>query len=155
MTKVKHHFTNKSNIACLPTSKAIIYNEAMSDNTLTNGLISRLAELNKKGFSKTEMARVAGVSKQAVSSWFKTGRISKSSALAIADAAGVSVPWLLGEDVGEKDGLKPDEQRLLELYRQLPEEEQQNILRIVSLRLKELDELYAKYMGRRIKGDTD
>ncbi|ECE3515758.1 helix-turn-helix domain-containing protein [Salmonella enterica] len=155
MTKVKHHFTNKSNIACLPTSKAIIYNEAMSDNTLTNGLISRLAELNKKGFSKTEMAKVAGVSKQAVSSWFKTGRISKSSALAIADAAGVSVPWLLGEDVGEKDGLKPDEQRLLELYRQLPEEEQQNMLRIVSLRLKELDELYAKYMGRRIKGDVE
>ncbi|EGJ6971300.1 helix-turn-helix domain-containing protein [Salmonella enterica] len=155
MIKVKHHFTNKSNIECLPTSKAIIYNEAMSDNTLTNGLISRLAELNKKGFSKTEMAKVAGVSKQAVSSWFKTGRISKSSALAIADAAGVSVPWLLGEDVGEKDGLKPDEQRLLELYRQLPEEEQQNMLRIVSLRLKELDELYAKYMGRRIKGDTD
>ncbi|EMX6700539.1 helix-turn-helix domain-containing protein [Salmonella enterica] len=155
MTKVKHHFTNKSNKTCLSTSKAIIYNEVMSDNTLTNGLISRLAELNKKGFSKTEMARVAGVSKQAVSSWFKTGRISKSSALAIADAAGVSVPWLLGEDVGEKDGLKPDEQRLLELYRQLPEEEQQNMLRIVSLRLRELDELYAKYMGRRIKGDAD
>ncbi|EAV4793246.1 helix-turn-helix domain-containing protein [Salmonella enterica] len=155
MTKVKHNFTNKSNNTCLSTSKAIIYNEVMSDNTLTNGLISRLAELNKKGFSKTEMARVAGVSKQAVSSWFKTGRISKSSALAIADAAGVSVPWLLGEDVGEKDGLKPDEQRLLELYRQLPEEEQQNMLRIVSLRLRELDELYAKYMGRRIKGDAD
>ncbi|ECJ3282637.1 helix-turn-helix domain-containing protein [Salmonella enterica] len=155
MAKVKHHFTNKSNHACLPTSKAIIYNAVMSDNTLTNGLISRLAELNKKGFSKTEMARVAGVSKQAVSSWFKTGRISKSSALAIADAAGVSIPWLLGEDVGEKDGLKPDEQRLLELYRQLPEEEQQNMLRIVSLRLKELDELYAKYMGRRIRSEPE
>lgn len=155
MTKVNHHFTNKSNIACLPTSKAIIYNEAMSDNTLTNGLISRLAELNKKGFSKTEMARVAGVSKQAVSSWFKTGRISKSSALAIADAAGVSVPWLLGEDVGEKDGLKPDEQRLLELYRQLPEEEQQNMLRIFAIRLKELDELYEKYMKGRIRSQGD
>ncbi|EAO9771881.1 helix-turn-helix domain-containing protein [Salmonella enterica] len=155
MTKVKHYFTNKSNIACLPTSKAIIYNEAMSDNTLTNGLISRLAELNKKGFSKTEMARVAGVSKQAVSSWFKTGRISKSSALAIADAAGVSVPWLLGEDVGEKDGLKPDEQRLLELYRQLPEEEQQNMLRIFAIRLKELDELYEKYMKGRIRSQGD
>ncbi|EHM5449144.1 helix-turn-helix domain-containing protein [Salmonella enterica] len=151
MTKVNHHFTNKSNNTCLSTSKAIIYNEVMSDNTLTNGLISRLAELNKKGFSKTEMARVAGVSKQAVSSWFKTGRISKSSALAIAEAAGVSVPWLLGEDVGEKDGLKPDEQRLLELYRQLPEEEQQNMLRIFSIRLKELDELYEKYMKGRIR----
>jgi len=127
----------------------------MSENKPMNGLVARLTELNVKGFSKTEMAKIAGVSKQAVSGWFKTGRISKESALALADAAGVSVPWLLGEDVGEKDGLKPDEQRLLELYRQLPdEEEQQNILRIISLRLKELDELYAKYMGRRIKGDT-
>ncbi|MGK3600128.1 hypothetical protein ACSLOK_23270, partial [Escherichia coli] len=74
--------------------------------------------------------------------WFKKGVISKKSALAVADAAGVSVPWLLGQDVGEKDGLKPDEQRLLELYGQLPEEEQQNMLRIFSIRLKELDELY-------------
>ena len=155
MRKVKHQFTNQPTDACLSRSKAIIYNEAMSEKNPTEGLIARLTALNAKGISKTEMSRIAGVSKQAVSGWFKTGRISKESALAIADAVGVSVPWLLGEDVGEKDGLKPDEQRLLELYRQLPEEEQQNMLRIVSLRLKELDELYAKYMGRRIKGDSD
>ncbi|QCC81536.1 helix-turn-helix domain-containing protein [Klebsiella pneumoniae] len=155
MRKVKHQFTKQSTYACLSRSKAIIYNEAMSEKNPTEGLIARLTALNAKGISKTEMSRIAGVSKQAVSGWFKTGRISKESALAIADAVGVSVPWLLGEDVGEKDGLKPDEQRLLELYRQLPEEEQQNMLRIVSLRLKELDELYAKYMGRRIKGDSD
>lgn len=127
----------------------------MSEKNPSDSLISRLTELNKKGISKTEMSRIAGVSKQAVSGWFRTGRISKESALALADAAGVSIPWLLGEDVGEKNGLKADEQRLLELYRQLPEEEQQNMLRIVSLRLKELDELYAKYMGRRIKSDTE
>lgn len=126
----------------------------MSEKKPINGLVDRLLELNAKGISKTEMAKIAGVSKQAVSGWFKTGRISKESALALADATGVSVPWLLGEDVGEKDGLKPDEQRLLELYRQLPDaHEQQNILRIMSLRLKELDELYEKYMSRRIKGD--
>lgn len=155
MPEVKHCFTNKSNYACLPASKAIIYNDRMSENTPTNGLISRLIELNAKGFSKTEMAKIAGVSKQAVSGWFKTGRISKESALALADAVGVSVPWLLGENVGEKDGLKPDEQRLLELYRQLPIEEQQNMMRIFSLRLKELDEMYEKYMSRRLKGDTE
>lgn len=155
MRKVKHLFTQRSINACLSRSKAIIYNGKMSEKNSTEGLITRLTELNKKGISKTEMSRIAGVSKQAVSGWFRTGRISKESALALADAAGVSVPWLLGEDVGEKDGLKPDEQRLLELYRQLPEEEQRNMLRIVSLRLKELDELYAKYMGRRIKGDAE
>lgn len=155
MKEVKHCFTIMSNNTSLSESKAIIYNHEMSENTLTDGLISRLTELNNKGFSKTEMAKIAGVSKQAVSSWFKTGRISKQSALAIADAAGVSVPWLLGEDVGEKDGLKPDEQRLLELYRQLPEEEQQNMLRIFALRLKELDELYDKYMKGRIRSQGE
>lgn len=153
MNKVKHQFTRQSIYACLPTGKAIVYNRCMNKKNPNQSLISRLTELNGKGFSKTEMAKVANVSKQAVTGWFRTGKISKESALAVADAAGVSVPWLLGEDVGEKDGLKPDEQRLLELYRQLPEEEQRNILRIVSLRLKELDELYAKYMGRRIKSE--
>ena len=125
----------------------------MNKKDPNQSLISRLTELNGKGFSKTEMAKVANVSRQAVTGWFRTGKISKESALAVADAAGVSVPWLLGEDVGEKDGLKPDEQRLLELYRQLPEDEQQNMLRIFTLRLRELDDMYEKYMSRRIKGD--
>ncbi|BCU56027.1 hypothetical protein ENKO_26210 [Enterobacter kobei] len=105
--------------------------------------------------TKSDMARVAGVTPQSVNGWFKKGVISKKSALAVADAAGVSVPWLLGEDVGEKDGLKPDEQRLLELYRQLPDEEQQNMLRIFAIRLKELDELYEKYMKGRIRSQQD
>ncbi|EMS8793884.1 helix-turn-helix domain-containing protein [Enterobacter ludwigii] len=128
----------------------------MKEKTVLNPLlVDRLSELNGRGMTKSDMARVAGVTPQSVNGWFKKGVISKKSALAVADAAGVSLPWLLGEDVGEKDGLKPDEQRLLELYRQLPEEEQRNMLRIVSLRLKELDELYAKYMGRRLKGESD
>ncbi|GFM09377.1 helix-turn-helix domain-containing protein [Enterobacter sp. M4-VN] len=151
MRRVKHQFTNQSSYTCLPTSKAIVYNPYMNKKDPNQSLISRLIELNDKGFSKTEMAKVANVSKQAVTGWFRTGKISKESALALAEAAGVSVPWLLGEDVGEKDGLKPDEQRLLELYRQLPEEEQQNMLRIFSLRLKELDVLYEKYMKGRIR----
>ena len=162
MSKVKHCFTYASNNTSLSESKAIIYNHEMSDynskmkkSDPTHSLISRLTELNGKGFSKSEMAKVANVSKQAVTGWFRTGKISKESALAVADAAGVSVPWLLGEDVGEKDGLKPDEQRLLELYRQLPEEEQQNMLRIFAIRLKELDELYEKYMKGRIRSQGD
>lgn len=114
-------------------------------------LIERLNEINSRGVSKADMARIAGVTPQAVNGWFKKGVISKKSALAIADAVGISVAWLLGEEVGEKSGIKPNEQRLLELYRQLPEEEQQNMLRVFSLRLKELDELYEKYLNRRLK----
>ncbi|WP_227652327.1 helix-turn-helix domain-containing protein, partial [Klebsiella pneumoniae] len=130
-----------------------IYNDFMRKEEPNLVLVERLTEITDRGVTKADMARIAGVTPQAVNGWFKKGVISKKSALAIADAVGISVAWLLGEDVGEKDGLKPDEQRLLELYRQLPEEEQQNMLRIVSLRLKELDVLYAKYMGRRIKKD--
>lgn len=133
--------------------KPNIYNDSMKKEEPNLVLVERLTEINHRGVTKADMARIAGVTPQAVNGWFKKGVISKRSALAIADAVGISVAWLLGEDVGEKDGLKPDEKRLLELYRQLPEEEQKNMLRIVSLRLKELDELYAKYMGRRIKGD--
>lgn len=124
----------------------------MKEKSLLNPiLVERLSELNGRGMTKSDMARIAQVTPQSVNGWFKKGVISKKSALAIADAAGVSVPWLLGEDVGEKDGLKPDEQRMLELYRQLPQAEQENMLRIFAIRLKELDELYEKYMKGRVK----
>lgn len=116
-------------------------------------LIARLTEITERGVTKADMARIAGITPQAVNGWFKKGVISKKSALAIADAVGVSVAWLLGEDVGEMSGIKPNEQRMLELFRQLPEDEQENMLRIFSIRLKELDAMYEKYMNRRIKGD--
>ncbi|MBM6605648.1 helix-turn-helix domain-containing protein [Enterobacteriaceae bacterium RIT814] len=114
--------------------------------------VQRLNEiLELKNLTKSDMARICGVSAQSVNNWFVRGTIGKSSAIKLADALGVSLEWILGQEVGEKDGLKPDEQRLLELYRQLPEEEQQNMLRIFALRLKELDELYEKYMKGRFR----
>ncbi|KFA83236.1 regulator [Enterobacter sp. EGD-HP1] len=131
--------------------KPNIYNDPMRKEEPNQVLVQRLSEITDRGVTKADMARIAGVTPQAVNGWFKKGVISKKSALAIADAVGISVAWLLGEDVGEKDGLKPDEQRLLELYRQLPEEEQKNMLRIFAIRLKELDELYERYLKGRIR----
>ena len=118
-------------------------------------LIARLTEITERGVTKADMARIAGITPQAVNGWFKKGVISKKSALAIADAVGVSVAWLLGEDVGEVNGIKPNEQRMLELFRQLPEDEQENMLRIFSIRLKELDAMYEKYMKGRIRSSED
>lgn len=118
--------------------------------------VQRLNEIiERKGISKADMARICGVSAQSVNNWFVRGTIGKSSAIKLADALGVSLSWVLGQDVGEKDGLKADEQRLLELYRQLPEEEKQNMLRIFALRLKELDELYDKYMKGRFRNQDE
>ena len=135
--------------------KPNIYNDPMRKEEPNLVLVERLTEITDRGVTKADLARIAGVTPQAVNGWFKKGVISKKSALAIADAVGISVAWLLGEDVGEKDGLKPDEQRLLELYSQLPEEEQQNMLRIFAIRLKELDDLYEKYMKGRIRTQED
>ncbi|MCU2458271.1 helix-turn-helix domain-containing protein [Enterobacter hormaechei subsp. hoffmannii] len=118
--------------------------------------VQRLNEiLELKNLTKSDLARICGVSAQSVNNWFVRGTIGKSSAIKLADALGVSLEWILGQEVGEKDGLKPDEQRLLELYRQLPEEEQQNMLRIFAIRLKELDELYEKYMKGRLRSQSD
>jgi len=135
--------------------KPNIYNADMRKEEPNLVLVDRLTEITNRGITKADMARIAGVTPQAVNGWFKKGVISKKSALSIADSVGVSVAWLLGEDVGEKNGIKPDEQRLLELYRQLPEEEKQNMLRIFALRLKELDELYEKYMKGRLRNNGE
>jgi hypothetical protein len=77
--------------------------------------------------------------------------MSKKSALAIADAAGVSLAWLLGEEVEEGSGLKPKEAQMLELFRQLPEAEQERMIDLFQMRLKELDDYVEKYLRGRYK----
>lgn len=124
---------------------------AMQMKDVDNSLISRLAELNEKGFSKADMARAANVSKQAVTGWFRTGTISKASALAVADASGVSIAWLFGKKVDEDSGLKEREIRMLNLFRQLPEPEQDHMINLFQGRLKELDDYVEKYLRGRVK----
>ncbi|VXC76835.1 Helix-turn-helix domain-containing protein [Enterobacterales bacterium 8AC] len=115
--------------------------------------IKRLNELLElKGISKAEMARMIDVSPQTVNNWFARGAISKSSALKLSETLGVSVAWILGENVEENSGLAPDEIELLNLYRQLPGPEQRNMLAVFGARLKELDEFVENYVRRRAKG---
>lgn len=124
---------------------------AMPMKDFDNRLISRLAELNNKGFSKADMARAANVSKQAVTGWFRTGTISKASALAVADASGVSISWLFGKKVDEAHGLKEREMRMLNVFRQLPGPEQDHMIDLFQVRLREIDEYVDKYLRGRVK----
>ena len=111
---------------------------------LNNQLIARLEEITQRGISKADMARIAGVTPQAVNGWFKKGVISKKSAIALAEAANVSVTWLLGEKVSEDSGLKPNESKMLRLFRQLPEAEQERMIDTFEVRLKEIDDYVEK-----------
>jgi|SRR5471030_78312 len=114
--------------------------------------IVRLTELmTLKGISKAEIARIAGVSPQSVNNWFSRGTVGKSSVLKLADALGVSAGWLLGEAVDEENGLKQREKKMLELFRQLPETEQDRMIDLFQLRLKELDDYMEKYLRGRYK----
>ncbi|HBY7722079.1 TPA: helix-turn-helix domain-containing protein [Klebsiella pneumoniae] len=123
---------------------------------LNNQLIARLEEITQRGISKADMARIAGVTPQAVNGWFKKGVISKKSAIALAEAANVSVTWLLGEKVSEDSGLKPNESKMLRLFRQLPEAEQQRMIDTFEVRLKEIDDYVEKYLRGRFKAsDTN
>lgn len=120
---------------------------------LNNQLVARLEEITQRGISKADMARIAGVTPQAVNGWFKKGVISKKSAIAIAEAANVSVTWLLGEKVSEDSGLKPNESKMLYLFRQLPEAEQERMIDTFALRLKEIDDYVEKYLRGRFKAN--
>ncbi|RDU19793.1 helix-turn-helix domain-containing protein [Citrobacter freundii] len=120
---------------------------------LNNQLVARLEEITQRGISKADMARIAGVTPQAVNGWFKKGVISKKSAIAIAEAANVSITWLLGEKVSEDSGLKPNESKMLNLFRQLPEAEQERMIDTFALRLKEIDDYVEKYLRGRFKAN--
>ncbi|UYY65516.1 helix-turn-helix domain-containing protein [Serratia marcescens] len=116
--------------------------------------IKRLNELMElKGISKAEMARIAGVSPQSVNNWFARGTIGKSSALKLAEALGVSVAWTLCEGDDSETGLSERQLQLLNLFEQLPESEQDNMIAAFSARLKELDEFVEKYVRKRVKSD--
>lgn len=62
--------------------KLNLYNGLMKNTEeLNNQLIARLEEITQRGISKADMARIAGVTPQAVNGWFKKGVISKSPQL--------------------------------------------------------------------------
>lgn len=120
--------------------------------------VKRLNEIiEQKGISKSDMARICGVSAQSVNNWFVRGTIGKSSAIKLADALGVSLAWLLGQDVDEDAGLKPLELQMLELFRRLPtDDERKRIIMVAEMRLQEIDDYVEKYLrGRYVKKVED
>ncbi|UBX27937.1 helix-turn-helix transcriptional regulator [Arsenophonus apicola] len=110
-------------------------------------ITQRLDELLKtRHMSKSDMARITGVSRASVNGWFKRGSISKEAALKLSSATGVSLAWILGEDASNLVELSQDEMKLLDLFRELPNAEKLNMLSAFEMRLKELKEYYNRYV---------
>lgn len=133
-------FTRNVNFMFILTGKQSVYNDEMKKEVvdLNSTVVNRLNQLiEQNGISKAEMARIAGVTSQAVNNWFKRGDIGKKSAQKIAAKMGVSVDWILGESDNLSPNtptraagtLTPKEKILLELFNELPESERDKLLK--------------------------
>lgn len=110
----------------------------------------RLNEIiDTKRITKSDLARIAGVSRQSVNGWFTRGSISKEAAAKISSAVGVSLAWLLGEEAEDQVSLTSDERKLIELYRQFPSMEQSNMVAAFEMRLNELRKFYDTYIVKK------
>lgn len=94
--------------------------------------MNRLKEIREsKGMTQTQLGEVIGAKKSAVSLWESGKRqIDNNTLKSLADFFGVSVDYILGRDQEE---LAPDtiapalltrEERMLQMFRQMDEKEQ-------------------------------
>ncbi|MBA7754523.1 helix-turn-helix transcriptional regulator [Enterobacter sp. RHBSTW-01064] len=113
--------------------------------------------------SQSELARRLGVKAQSVNGWCNSDILPRSEILNLLPAAtGYPLSWFFMED-GEtleehdpwapKPQVKPStelEERLLEAFEQLPtDDEKERIIKIIDLRLEELDNFAKTYLQKR------
>ena len=113
--------------------------------------------------SQSELARRLGVKAQSVNGWCNSDILPRSEILNLLPAAtGYPLSWVIMED-GEtleehdpwapKPKVKPStelQERLLEAFEQLPtDDEKERIIKIIDLRLEELDNFAKTYLQKR------
>ncbi|HCA5753480.1 helix-turn-helix domain-containing protein [Enterobacter hormaechei] len=113
--------------------------------------------------SQSELARRLGVKAQSVNGWCNSDILPRSEILNLLPAAtGYPLSWFFMED-GEtheehdpwapKPQVKPStelQERLLEAFEQLPtDDEKERIIKMIDLRLEELDNFAKTYLQKR------
>ncbi|MBE5253481.1 MAG: helix-turn-helix domain-containing protein [Enterobacterales bacterium endosymbiont of Blomia tropicalis] len=115
--------------------------------------------MKRSGVNKSGLARICEVTPQAAGKWFTTGNISKESALKIAEAFGVSLTWLLGDELSEnsepiEDDFNPTElsdrqKTLLKLFERLPESAKTNHIAALQEMVENYDSLFKELLKSR------
>ncbi|MGC6041984.1 helix-turn-helix domain-containing protein [Enterobacter kobei] len=113
--------------------------------------------------SQSELARRLGVKAQSVNGWCNSDILPRSEILNLLPAAtGYPLSWFFMEDSetleehdpwAPKPKVKPStelQERLLEAFEQLPtDDEKERIIKIIDLRLEELDNFAKTYLQKR------
>jgi len=115
--------------------------------------------LEEAGISQSELGRRVGVNSQSVSGWCNAGIIPRKEKLELLpEALGKPLYWFFMSDEEEKwvkeiaeskTVLNEKQQRLLDIFDQLPESEQERFIAQANDRLEELDKFMAEFLKRR------
>ncbi len=122
-----------------------------------------LKAINDLGISQSELARRLGVKAQSVNGWCNSDILPRSEILnRLPSATGYPLSWFFMEERESledhdpwelKPAVKPKSElqsRLLEVFEELPtEDEKEKVIRMIELRLKELDEFATSYLQKR------
>jgi len=115
--------------------------------------------LEEAGISQSELGRRVGVNSQSVSGWCNSGIIPRKEKLALLpDALDKPLYWFFMSDEEErwlkettesKTVLNDKQRRLLDVFDQLPEVEQDRFIALANDRLDELDKFMAEFLKKR------
>lgn len=106
---------------------------------LSNDFSKKIKQLRSdNGLTLEQVAKIVGVGKSTVRKW-ETGMIAnmkRDKISLLAKALNVSPAYLMGwDEKAEEKPLSEGEKRLLELFRQIPEEKQKLVLEMIKVAL--------------------
>ncbi|MCJ4908882.1 MULTISPECIES: helix-turn-helix domain-containing protein [Klebsiella pneumoniae complex] len=121
--------------------------------TLAEEIGERIKALRtEKGMSQGQLAKLCGWSGASRVANYEYGNrnVGVDDALSLAKALGTTpVMILFGERSDPSNWLTDKQKRVLSLFNQLPEAEQERMIDTFELRLKEIDEYVEKYLRGR------
>ncbi|EDS4013166.1 helix-turn-helix domain-containing protein, partial [Salmonella enterica subsp. enterica] len=127
-------------------------NEKIAASRLNDEIAMRLKGRRQKlGLSQGKLAEICGWTQSRIGNYEAGSRnVGVYDAVVLGEALGISPPELL---FGEKDSsqawLSDQHKKLLELFNQLPSSEQQRMIDLFEVRLKEIDDYVETYLRNR------
>lgn len=118
--------------------------------------------LDEIGMSQSELGRRIGATSQSVNGWCQAGILPRKEMLEqLPDITGKPLYWFFMTDEDEETlqqprsediyVLTPETKKLIEIYDQLPQVEQERFVGLMQLRLEELDAFINEYLMKRKK----
>ena len=124
---------------------------------INSSIAARLKQAREqKGLSQAKLAELCGWVQSRIGN-YEAGRrsVGVDDAMTIAQALGINPAEVIFGDDHAESWLTPRHRKLIALFDQLPESEQDRMMDTFQLRLKEIDEYVEKYLRGRFKSTDE